>query len=709
MTLHFIRPEWLYALPIAILPLLAAKQVIKSNNAWERICDTHLLKHLVIGQNEGQNAKRGLLKHITLSALFLLSIIALAGPAWEKIPQPTYKTEKTVVFALNLERTMDINDVTPSRLARAKFKIHDLLNSMKGGQSALVLYTDEPYVATPLSDDAKVLKNILPIVSTSIMPSDYASREGQIRGNNRNVSANETHNGRTDRAINKAVELLENTGNSTGDIIVITDNIGASAGDAMIATKVARDKGYRVSVIGVATKAGAPLPARRGGFEMDNKGNIITSKLSVSELQDIAATGGGEYVDTSMNESVAIKKIINQPIELDALKQRMKEAQAKADTWRDMGIFLVFIPLCLAPLAFRKNWLFALLLGFSLNLSTPAYAADDITNAVNATTTASNKTAVSDNKNINDINNVEESFWDKLWLNQNQRAYKALQNKKAEQAATLFKNENWKGTAQYKAGQYKTAADTFKSLEGEENKYNLGNALAYEGKFQEAIDEYNKVLEQNPNHKDAEFNRDLLKKLMSQQQQNNKSERNKPDEDMQNKDDKNKQDSQNKHNQEDNQNQNNGKNKDDNEQQDDNNNQGSQKQQKKDQQNSSGQNQNQNQDNNQQNNSKQNKNDSNNPDEENNNDDKQNQNSNSQNEENKDNESDDANKQKMQQQKPEIKNSEPPPNGEKQKKTLSEGQQATEQMLGKIPDDPGGLLREKLRRIYTKKRYNQKQ
>lgn len=658
MNIHFLRPEWLYVLPIILVPLFATKQAIKSSNSWKKVCDAHLLKHLLIGQTGSQNTTKNALKHASISFVLFVSIVALAGPAWNKISQPAYKNDRAVVIALNLSQTMNIKDIKPSRLDRAKFKIYDILNSIKGGQAALLIYGEEPYVVTPLSDDIKVINNTLGVANVEIMPDYYLS------ASNPNINIG-IHNARTDRAIEKATELLSNAGNFSGEIIILTDNIGQNSGDTIIAAKNARKKGYRVSILGIATKTGAPLPSVYGNFVTDNKGNVVVSKLSSNELQDVATAGGGIYSEISIDGDEDIKKIMSTSEQADRIKQKMREAQAKADTWEDMGVYLLFIPLFIAPFAFRKNWLFAVLIGLSLNA-----ASAGLNQAM-----------------------AEETIWDKFWLNKEQRAEKSLKNDNAEAAANMFKKKDWKGVAEYKAGQYKNAVDTLSELDSIEDMYNLGNALAFNGQIEEAIKEYEKVLEKDPKHADAKYNHDLLVELMSTNQENQSSERDKQDEDMKNQSEKDKQTSQDKHNQ-DNDDQNSGSNNDQNENADNND---------ENKQQSKGQDQDKNQKQNAQNQNNQNdkNNSSSNSDEE----EKQEENKQKQNN-NEENEDAGDNKQKASPQPVQSYEGEDSP---AKMHRMTEGEQATEQMLGKIPDDPGGLLKEKLRRIYTKQRYTNKQ
>lgn len=80
----------------------------------------------------------------------------------EKKEIPNLAPENPVMILLNLSTDMAEKDLTPSRLARAKFEISDLLKMIPSAQSGLIVYSDEPFLISPLTDDARLLDNLLP-------------------------------------------------------------------------------------------------------------------------------------------------------------------------------------------------------------------------------------------------------------------------------------------------------------------------------------------------------------------------------------------------------------------------------------------------------------------------------------------------------------------------------------------------------------------
>ena len=85
------------------------------------------------------------------------------------------------------------------------------------------------------------------------------------------------------------------------------------------------------------------------------------------------------------------------------------------------------------------------------------------------------------------------------------------------EAAELFRDPEWRAAARYRAGQFDASASALSGLDTPDANYNRGNALARAGKLQEAIDAYDRTLELDPSHEDAEYNRELVAELLEQQ------------------------------------------------------------------------------------------------------------------------------------------------------------------------------------------------
>ena len=247
--LYFLRPLWFLALlPLPWL-LWRLARVNPGAEAWRGLVDAHLLAHLLV--EEGARARR--LPRVLLTLGWLLGVTALAGPVWERLPAPLYQAQAQRVIILDLSPDMDAQDLTPSRLARARFEILDLLAAAAEGETALLAYGAEPFVVSPLTQDAATIAAQVPDLETALLP---------VRGPKR-----------TDLALEAAGGLLKRSGSPEGDIILVTaDPERPEAVRAQVARL--RDQGYRTSVLGLGTEKGAPVPRAEGPFPADDQGGI---------------------------------------------------------------------------------------------------------------------------------------------------------------------------------------------------------------------------------------------------------------------------------------------------------------------------------------------------------------------------------------------------------------------------------------------------
>jgi len=300
---HFLRPSWFWAiLPMIVVfsALLKQKTAVK---VWAQICDAHLLQPLLL-----QRGRKN--KGFTVTLLFLsmlCMLIALAGPTWSKITVPIYQHLKPRLLLLDLSSSMLDNDLSPNRLTRAKFKIHDLLTQADAGQFGLMVYSDEPFIVSPMTDDAQTIDVLLSTLSPDILPVD---------GN------------RLEQALLEAKSMFTEAGAAFGEILVLTAHApSAAAVDA--AQQLGKD-GYHVSV----------LPLTQG-------------KAAVASFAPLARAGRGAVIPfTDTAEDIKHWLAIEHKHAVYELKQH-----DDVSLWHDEGRWFLLPGLLLLLPVFRRGWL----------------------------------------------------------------------------------------------------------------------------------------------------------------------------------------------------------------------------------------------------------------------------------------------------------------------------------------------------------------
>lgn len=454
--IQLIRPYWLLALlPLAVVLVLLWRK--RTGAAiWRTVVDAHLLPHLL--QNETGRPRR--LPLILLALGWIILVIALAGPVWEKLPQPVFTTTSEGAILLDLSPSMNAADRSPSRLARARFEILDLLRATEQGQVALLAFGPEPFIVSPLSGDARTIAAQVPQLTTDLIP---------VPGPRR-----------TDLALEAAGEMLDQARAHHADLILVTDGVGELAG-SLAAARTLAERGHRLSILAVGTAKGAPVPSASGGFMQNDDGAIEIAQLDRDALQALAKAGNGRYVEAVVGDRDT-KALTSVATRLD---ERVEQTALSADTWREEGPWLLLVLLPLAALAFRRGWLLPVFAVVLILPTDPSQAFD----------------------------------WSDLWLRADQQAQRQLEAGQAEEAAERFQNPAWRAAANYRAGAFDKALENLTGLEGADADFNRGNALARLGRLEDAVDAYTDALKQSPDHADAQHNRDLVQALLEQQQE----------------------------------------------------------------------------------------------------------------------------------------------------------------------------------------------
>ncbi len=457
---HFLRPWWLLALIPALLFVVRLWRQHARGSAWREAIDKRLLPYLLDKRPGGSQR----LPLILLATAWSVAIVALAGPSWERLPQPVQQRQDALVIVLDQSLAMFATDFQPNRHTIAKRKVSDILNRRIEGRTGLVVYSQQAHVVTPLTQDNNTIQNLVPSLSPNIMPA---------------FGNNPTH------GIELALELLQDHPSARGRILLVTGGVPSSQHPSI--RDLLADTPYSLSILGVGTQEGAPVPAAEDDYLTDNSGQRVIPRMDNEALSSLANSLDGRYHDVALSSADLDHLLANNRLPSDS---DYRQTDREFDVWRDTGPWLALMLVPLGAFLFRRGWLLSIGLASTVALSfhpSPARA--------------------------------QAVDWQSLWQTPDQQGAEVYEQGNHQQAARLFRSPKWRGTAHYRAGNYEAAIEAFSQGDDIESMYNLGNAYARAQMFERAIAAYDAVLERDSDHEDARHNRELVQQMLEQQQQ----------------------------------------------------------------------------------------------------------------------------------------------------------------------------------------------
>jgi Ca-activated chloride channel family protein len=421
-----------------------------------RLADPLLLPHLLDGKPGASRAPV-----YAFIAAALLAVLALAGPTWDRQSQQLFAERAAQVVVVSMSPHMLSHDVVPDRLSRARYKVRELYAANRDGMNALIAYTGEAFTVAPLTTDAHSVDDLLTALSPDTMP---------VAGDD------------PARAIDMAADLIRHADVQGGSIVLVTDHADAAAAAA---AGRARASGNTVSVLGLGTPQGGPVPADDGGFLKDAQGAIVMAPRNDASLSAVAAAGGGRYVVTSDDQSDVSS--LASALHGDGAGKAV--AGAASGQWQDRGPWLLLPLLPIVALAFRRGWLLVLALIF---LPMAPARADGLAD---------------------------------VFRTRDQQAAKALADGDAKRAQSLAASNGLRGAAAYRAGDYAASEAALAHGADSDSQYNLGNALARQQRYDDAIAAYDRALKVDPANADAAANRKAVADFLQKQKQQEKDKK----------------------------------------------------------------------------------------------------------------------------------------------------------------------------------------
>ncbi len=271
---HFAEPAWFWGL-LAILPValwLVRSAARAARGPIHRYADTHLLPHLTGTRDLETHERWG--RYLRWSLLWALLLAAMAGPRWDATDVRLFHPGNNLLVLLDISRSMQVDDVSPTRLGRARQELQDLIVANRTVRLGLIAFASVPLVLSPITEDTYTILNALPAISTDLVGLQ-GSRVGTA----------------LDRAEALFAGLPEDSARS---VLLISDG---DFGEPELVERVRKlaESGVRFHVLGIGTPQGGRVPAPRGNWVLDSTGAPVVSALNEPLLKSLAETGGGVY------------------------------------------------------------------------------------------------------------------------------------------------------------------------------------------------------------------------------------------------------------------------------------------------------------------------------------------------------------------------------------------------------------------------------
>ena len=279
------------------------------------------------------------LKFSLLLLAFACLIIALVNPKIGTKMETVTREGVDIVFAIDVSKSMEAEDVAPNRLEKSKQLVTQIINNLASDRVGIIAYAGSAFPQLPITTDYASAKMFLQAMNT-----DMVSSQGT--------------------AIKEAIELSStyfNEEDQTSKVLFIISDGEDHEGDIGNVAKEAADKGIRIFTIGVGSLKGGPIPIKRNGiiqtYKKDQNGETVITKLNETTLKDIADDANGEYIQGNVTNSV-LEKVTESLQNMDKTEFEAKQFadyQSQFQWFLGMAILLILLDIFL--LERKTRWI----------------------------------------------------------------------------------------------------------------------------------------------------------------------------------------------------------------------------------------------------------------------------------------------------------------------------------------------------------------
>jgi Ca-activated chloride channel family protein len=232
------------------------------------------------------------IKLVMRSLFFILVMIALLGPSFGEGKKEVKSIGKDIMICVDLSKSMDANDIQPTRLEKIKFEMKKIVEAFNSDRVGIIIFSSEAFMQCPLTFDQNALNLFIETMNSSLVPAAGTDFGPPLK-----------------MALNKLEEDKALTGQPKSKVIVLIsdgEDFGEETNDA---AREIEDKDIKLYALGVGTTKGGNIFAGHG-LKTDRQGNVVTTKLNSASLRSIADKTGGQYFEVSATRN-DVSRLIN--------------------------------------------------------------------------------------------------------------------------------------------------------------------------------------------------------------------------------------------------------------------------------------------------------------------------------------------------------------------------------------------------------------
>ena len=319
---HFIRPAWLLAIPAIGLAWWLVRRREAGTTSIGDLVAPHLRDALTVNRND-----RARIRPVDgVAAAALLIAIAAAGPTWSKQQSPWFAETAPLVVAIEVSDSMRANDLLPTRLDRARFKVLDLIAARTGSRTAVIAYAGSAHIVVPPSTDIDVIKPLLESLDPAIMPLGGAAAT----------------------AVLPLAESLLGDDAAIGTVLFVNDGFDATE-VSLFADYASRQGTPAIAALVVGTDEGGVALMPDGSPVMAAGGGRIDTSIDDAVLRRLSREANVPVVRASTGDD-DIRRLLR------TIESNLRQADDPNAQWKDEGWLFLWPAALLSLLWFRRGW-----------------------------------------------------------------------------------------------------------------------------------------------------------------------------------------------------------------------------------------------------------------------------------------------------------------------------------------------------------------